>query len=115
MTEANYPLPVIEALLTSYWEDSDNSEAWVAWGESTMPRAVPYLGTVAVEEKVDTRDGWGDAARTLILRVTPANGIQAKFYRKNGSYDSYGSETYDGSFEEIEPEKVTVTKWKVVS
>ena len=85
------------------------------WDKSAFPLTLKKVGDeenvyVFVKEFIG-----GDEAGSMSIVLQTGHGDKARYFQKNGFYDSWdnGNDDYqwDGGFYEVEPKEVTVTQW----
>lgn len=54
-------------------------------------------------------EGMGET-RYVVFSVT--DGVDTRYFRKDGFYASYGGSTWDGEFSEVQPQERVVTVWE---
>jgi hypothetical protein len=103
-----YTIGQVESAIDAFDEgDSDYFYEEIQW--TREPIFLPELGEEAV--KVDSTggsEGEGDYMDVVFK-------IGDQLFRKTGFYNSWDSNDWDGSLEEVEPYEVMVTKYKAKS
>jgi hypothetical protein len=97
-----------------------DSGTWQFWAKGKSEVLSDF--TVDVVERQSDSDnsgyehnqGWNGKC-FMVFKVTPKDGTEAVFYRKDGSVDSYDGEHWDGKFYPVSPrvENVVVYSWDV--
>lgn len=83
-------------------------DGWSEWG--TTPRLVPGLGVVTVVDHIGGGEGDG-YYMAIVLRVEDSE--TTRYFRKEGSYDSWEGGDWDGDFEEVAPKPVERIEYEV--